>query len=60
MLWLKNFWEEEDGMGTIEMILIIVIIIALVITFRKKLTSLINTLFTRINKDIKEAINYFK
>ena len=55
MLWLKNFWEEEDGMGTIEMILIIVIIFALVITFRKKLTSLINTLFTRINKDIMEV-----
>lgn len=55
MLWLKKFWEEEDGMGTIEMILIIVIIIALVIAFRKKLTTLINTLFTRINKDVKEV-----
>lgn len=55
MRWLKKFWEEEDGMGTIEMILIIVIIIALVIIFRTKLSSLINTLFTRINKDIKEV-----
>lgn len=55
MQWLKGFWEEEDGMGTIEMILIIVIIIALVIVFRKKLNSLINTLFTRINKDVKEV-----
>lgn len=55
MQWLKSFWEEEDGMGTIEMILIIVIIIALVIVFRKKLKALINTLFTRINGDIKEV-----
>lgn len=55
MQWLKRFWEEEDGMGTIEMILIIVIIIALVIVFRKKLKSLITTLFNRINADIKEV-----
>lgn len=45
---LKNFWEEEDGVGVVEIILILVVLIALVIIFRDQLTSLVNTILDKI------------
>ena len=44
----KNFLINEDGMGTVEVILIIVVLISLVIIFKSQLTSLVNTIFQKI------------
>ena len=44
----KDFWREEDGMGTIEVVLIIVVLVGLVIIFRTQLTAIINSLFSKI------------
>lgn len=48
---LKRFLEEEDGIGTVEIILILVVLIGLVIIFKDQITSLVNTIFTKINND---------
>lgn len=51
---LKDFREfimEEDGMGTVEIILIIVVLIGLVIIFKKQLRALVNTVFKKITED---------
>ncbi|MBP9996910.1 MAG: hypothetical protein KBT19_06495 [Lachnospiraceae bacterium] len=45
---IKNFFIEEDGMGTVEVILIIVVLISLVIIFKSQLTSLVNNIFVKI------------
>lgn len=45
---LKQFIKEEDGMGTVEIILIIVVLISLVIIFKSQLTNLVNTIFQKI------------
>ena len=34
-LWYQ-FWKEEDGIGVVEMILILVVLIGLVIIFKKQ------------------------
>lgn len=47
---LRNFIMEEDGIGTIEMILIMVVLIGLIILFRDKLTTIMNTIFDKITK----------
>ncbi len=44
----KNFLVSEEGMGTVEIILIIVVLISLVIIFKSQLTSLVNTIFNKI------------
>ena len=44
----SSFWKDESGMGTVEIILIIVVLIALVIIFKSQLTSLVNTIFVTI------------
>lgn len=45
---IKNFIQEEDGIGTVEMILILVVLIGLVLIFKDQLTSLVNDIFKTI------------
>ena len=45
---LKRLYEEEDGIGTVEIILILVVLIGLVIIFKSQLTSLVNKIFKKI------------
>jgi len=47
----RNFLREEDGMGTVELILIIVVLIGLVIIFKTQLRSLVESVFEKITKD---------
>lgn len=44
----KNFLKEEEGMGTVELILIIVVLISLVIIFKEQLTQLVENIFDKI------------
>ena len=39
MLGFKNFLMEEDGVGVVEMVLIVVVLIGIVVLFKKKLTT---------------------
>lgn len=45
---LKNFIKEDDGMGTVEVILIIVVLVGLVVIFKGQLTKLVGEAFDRI------------
>lgn len=40
----KNFLREEDGMGTVEIVLIIVVLIALVAMFRDGIKSVLQSI----------------
>lgn len=46
----KDFLKEEDGMGTVEVILIIVVLVALVVLFKKEITKIITSLFDKITE----------
>ena len=48
---LREFIREEEGMGTVEIILIIVVLIGLVIIFKTQLRSLVETVFEKITAD---------
>ncbi len=45
---IMRFLKEEDGIGTVEMILILVVLISLVIIFKDQLTALVNDIFSQI------------
>ena len=50
---LKNWKQllvEEDGMGTVEIILIIVVLVGLVLIFREQITSIVESIFAKITK----------
>ena len=44
----KQFLREEDGMGTVEIILIIVVLVGLVILFQDEITKIVQNLFKKI------------
>lgn len=46
----KEFWEEEDAVGVVEIILILVVLIGLVIIFKDQLTSLVKDILSKITK----------
>lgn len=46
----KDFAVEEDGMGTVEVILIIVVLVGLVLIFKEQITKIVNSIFTKITK----------
>ena len=45
---LRRFAEDDSGIGVVELILILVVLIGLVVIFRDQLTSLVNGIFERI------------
>lgn len=47
----QDFLREEEGMGTVEIILIIVVLIGLVIIFKTQLRSLVEKVFEKITTD---------
>jgi Flp pilus assembly pilin Flp len=48
MLGFKNFLLDEEGIGVVEMILIVVVLIGLVVLFKSKLTTLVTNIFSTI------------
>lgn len=50
---LMAFLKEEDGVGVIEIVLILVVLIGLVIIFKKQITTLLNNVFKEINSQSK-------
>ncbi|MCH5270582.1 MAG: hypothetical protein J1E83_07495 [Lachnospiraceae bacterium] len=44
----SQFLKEEDGMGTVEVILIIVVLVGLVVLFKNQITEIVESLFGRI------------
>ena len=45
----KRFLYEESGIGVVDIILILVVLVGLILIFKKQLTSLVNKTFTNIN-----------
>ena len=45
---LRAFLTEEDGLGTIEVVLILLVLIGLVVIFKDQLTSLVGTLLSKV------------
>lgn len=50
----RQFLTEEDGMGTVEVILIIVVLVGLVIIFKEKITEVVNSIFTKITNQTRK------
>lgn len=44
----KRFIKDESGMGVVEVILIIVVLIGLVIIFQTQITKVVNNIFKMI------------
>ena len=45
---LRTIFKDKKGMGTVEVILIIVVLVGLVIIFKGKITGVVNDIFEKI------------
>lgn len=48
---MKGLLKDKQGIGVVEVILILVVLIGLVIIFKSQLTSLVNTIFEKITSE---------
>ena len=51
---IKNFWDDESGMGVVEVELIIIVLVGLVMLFNKQITSLVNMLLSKMSSQAKQ------
>ena len=49
------FLKDDSGLGTIEVVLILVVLIGLVIIFKKQISTLLESIFKQINSKAKEV-----
>ena len=52
---IMEFLKEEDGVGVIEVVLILVVLIGLVIIFKKQINQLLNNTSSEISKQSTEV-----
>lgn len=50
---IRRFLSEDDGMGVVEVILIIVVLVAMVAIFKEQIKTLVENIWNSINKDAK-------
>ena len=49
------FWRQEEGVGVIEVVLILVVLIGLVIIFKTQIKKLLENIFKEIESQSKEV-----
>lgn len=52
---IRAFAADESGVGVIELVLILVVLIGLVIIFKKQINTLLENIFKQINSKSKEV-----
>ncbi len=53
---VQGFWQDNRGVGVIEIVLILVILIGLVLVFKEQITAIVNNAFTAISGDAGKII----
>ena len=51
MLYLNGFLKEEEAVGVVEIILILVVLIGLVVIFKTQLTDLVESILDKITRN---------
>ena len=49
---IKEYLSKEDGMGEVDVILIVVVLVGLVFIFKDKMTTIVNGMFSSITQGI--------
>ena len=55
----RDFLREEDGMGTVEVIMIIVVLVGLVVLFKNQITAIVQALFSKITSQVDTPLRLF-
>jgi Flp pilus assembly pilin Flp len=53
---LKELLKDEEGLTTVEIILILVVLIALVLIFKEQMTEIVNNIFKTITSQSNKIL----
>lgn len=53
--WKYFVTKDNAGMGTVEVILIIVVLVGIVIIFKSQITDLVESIFSKITKQVNKV-----
>ena len=53
---LKELLKDEEGLSTVEIILILVVLIALVLIFKEQMTEIVNNIFKTITSQSNKIL----
>lgn len=49
---IYGLFNDDSGMGTVEVVLIIVVLVGLVIIFKDQITEIVNSIFESISENV--------
>lgn len=52
---VKRFFQEDEGLGTVEIVIIVAVLVGLALVFRSQIYSLVDQLFDRIFKGVSDT-----
>ncbi|MGN0329350.1 MAG: Flp1 family type IVb pilin [Lachnospira sp.] len=52
---LRKLWREEDGMGVVEVVLIIIVLIGLVVLFKNQVTSMVKSILSKMSSQANQV-----
>lgn len=52
--WFTKFWKDEDGLQTLEIMLIIAVIVVIALAFRKQISAWVTDLLSFGDSKVKE------
>ena len=53
---IKGFWQDDRGVGVIEVVLILVILVGLVLIFKEEITDIMTDAFQSITGDANSIL----
>ena len=53
---IKQFWNDYRGVGVIEVVLILVILIGLVLIFKEQITAIVTSAFAKMTGDANSIL----
>ena len=56
-MWVKNFIYDRKGMGTIEVVIIIAVLVALALIFKDFIIDLAKDVFAKIEQNANSAVS---
>lgn len=54
---MRSFWKQEDGIGTLEMVLIVAVIIMIALAFKDKITAVVGDMLKYMGQKSEEFKN---
>lgn len=53
-IWVRNFWKDEEGLGTLEILLIVAVLVGVALLFRTQIMDWVDKLLKKSDSEIDQ------